>query len=60
MYPLLDSTTLNRRAVEASRAAEKARRTKAAHAGAHDVSGRGVRYAVGSRLVRAGLRLIEA
>jgi hypothetical protein len=63
MYPLLDTATINRRAAEgrlAAAAARRARGTRAEPGRQDDRSRRGVRHAVGSSLVRAGLRLIDA
>ena len=62
MYPLLDTATVTRRAAEGRRAAEAVRAAK-------DIRGRaardekqrhGVRHALGTSLVRAGVRLTRA
>jgi hypothetical protein len=62
MYPLLDTTTLNRAVRDERKAAEAARAARSVTpARPKDVaSHRGVRHAVGASLVRAGLRLINA
>jgi hypothetical protein len=62
MYPLLDSTTMNRRAREGRQAAAAARVARGTRTKPVAEGGRrhGVRHALGSSLVRAGLRLINA
>ena len=62
MYPLLDNTTMDRRILEGTRAAEAARRSHGSRAPVeknHEHK-HGIRHAVGSGLVRAGLRLLHA
>ena len=61
MYPLLDSTTMNRRAREGRQAAAAARVARGARARRSDARpNHSLRRAVGASLVRAGLRLTNA
>jgi hypothetical protein len=63
MYPLLDNRTVSAHSEELRRTAAAARLALTARGGAVEDDGvraHGVRRALGVRLVRAGLRLIEA